>query len=120
MTEYNIFTDSLKIQTDTLNIINEIIYYKKHNFDNELIAKKLNLEYLDWINKLKGEPENHCGHFELGKFGSYDIEINFAILNNNEIGFEVCLCNDDKSEEIKEVLIFKHEKISEGPGLKLI
>lgn len=118
MKRYNLFLDQKELLEDTLLLINQIFKYKDLNYSNELISKKLNLEYLDWSPKPGPSDILYCGRFTIGYFGLHNIEILFSKLINNKIGFEVILANDN--EELIELLIYDTEKLTPGKNWKLI
>lgn len=116
MKNYNPFLEEDKILEDTLFLIKQIIYFKQHNYEDELIATKLNLEYLDWANNFQNDPEKACGHFTLGSFVTYDIEVHFLVYKNQEIGFEISLNQEEK--EVKELFIYENNLLSKGKGFE--
>lgn len=112
MEKYNLFLEQQKLLEDALFTIKNILYFKEHKFENELIAKKLNLPYLDWSPKPGPSHIQYCGRFTIGIFGAHEIEILFSKLTNNKIGFEVILNRDEN--EITEILIYDTNKLIPG------
>ncbi len=116
MKKYNPFLNEKEILDDALFLIKQIIYFKQHNYEDELIVSKLNLEYIDWANNFQNDPEKACGHFTLGNFATYDIEIHFLVYKNQDIGFEISLNQDEI--ELKEIFIFDNNILSKGKGFR--
>lgn len=89
MKEYSLFSDNNKLIEDTKFIVSQILYFKEHNYSNGIIAKKLKLEIFDYF-----ENEKY-GTFQIGTFGSFNIDVNFFENKRIEI-----LLNKNNKENI--------------------